>query len=141
MIFDFSSAFNTIQPHLLANKGIHFKLHNTTIAWVFSYLLSRPQFVRLDNKLSDYILTKAGAQQGTVLSPFLFTLHPVGLWAQSGEFSNSKVLDDTALLNSTNTMTLPTKERFSADDKNRINNMIRKAGSVIYLPQTHFRLL
>lgn len=31
----FSSAFNTIQPYILANKLTDFKLHNTTIAWIF----------------------------------------------------------------------------------------------------------
>ena len=67
------SDFNTIQSDLLLNKLMNFKLHNTTIAWVLDNLLSQPQFVRLDNKLSDSILTKAGALQGTVLSPFLFT--------------------------------------------------------------------
>ena len=30
MFFDFSSAFNTIQPHILANKLIQYKLHKAT---------------------------------------------------------------------------------------------------------------
>ncbi len=43
--------------------------------WVLDYLLCRPQFVMLGDKMSDIILTKTGAPQGTVLSPFLFSLY------------------------------------------------------------------
>lgn len=46
-----------------------FKLHCSVVAWVMDYLLSR-----LQNKVSDSILTKTGAPRGTVLSPFIFTL-------------------------------------------------------------------
>jgi len=37
MFFDFSSAFNAIQPHILVNKLINFKLHKTTIAWILAF--------------------------------------------------------------------------------------------------------
>ncbi len=39
MFFDFSSAFNTTQPHVLAHKLSCFSLHGTTIMWVLDYLL------------------------------------------------------------------------------------------------------
>ncbi len=42
MFSDFSSAFNTIQFHVLANEFIDFKLPSTTIAWVLDDLLSHP---------------------------------------------------------------------------------------------------
>ncbi len=32
MFFDFSSAFNTIQPYVIANKLMQYKLHNITVA-------------------------------------------------------------------------------------------------------------
>ena len=76
MFCDLFCAFNTIQPRILANKLIPFKLRSLTIAWVMDSLLSRPQFVRLDDKVSDTILT-TGALQGTVLFPFLFTHYTV----------------------------------------------------------------
>ena len=47
MFYDFSSAFNTIQPHLLAEKLLTMNVQPTLILWVFDYLTNRPQFVRL----------------------------------------------------------------------------------------------
>ena len=43
LFFDFSSAFNTLIPHILANKLIHLKVNNTTVNWILEYLTSRPQ--------------------------------------------------------------------------------------------------
>ena len=41
-----------------------------------NYLTSRPQYVRLrPSTLSDVIITNTGAPQGTVLTPFLFSLY------------------------------------------------------------------
>ena len=90
MFFHFSSAFNTIHPHLLALKLRNMCLHPNTIKWIMHYLTDRPQYVRLqsnkasklyqqkDSKAfitSEVINTFTGAPQGTVLSPFLFTLY------------------------------------------------------------------
>ena len=97
LFFDFSSAFNTIQPHILADKLSNFKLHNKTIAWLLDYLLARPQYVRLD-KASDIILTNIGAPQGTVLSPFLFSLYTADYRHSQPSCLIQKFSDDTALV-------------------------------------------
>ena len=47
VFFDFSSAFNTIQPHLLAEKLLKMKISAPTILWVLDYLTNRPQYVKL----------------------------------------------------------------------------------------------
>ena len=75
MFFDFSSAFNTIQPHLLVQKLLNMKLPSSLISWIFDYLTSRLQYVRLNGLLSTAIRTNTGAPQGTVLAPFLFALY------------------------------------------------------------------
>lgn len=64
MLFYFSSAFNTLQPHILASKLLDFKLHSRTVAWILDYLLNRPQFVRLGDRCSNVILTNTGAPHG-----------------------------------------------------------------------------
>ena len=75
MFFNFSSAFNTIQPHLLVQKLLNMKLPSSVISWIFDYLTSRLQYVRLNGLLSSAIKTNTGAPQGTVLAPFLFVLY------------------------------------------------------------------
>ena len=72
--FDFSSAFNTIQPLLMGEKLRVMGVDDTMISWITDYLTDRPQFVRLGSVLSDVVVSDTGAPQGTVLSPFLFTL-------------------------------------------------------------------
>ena len=42
MFFNFSSAFNTIQPHLLVQKLYNMKLPSSIIPWISDYLTSRP---------------------------------------------------------------------------------------------------
>ena len=51
MFFDFSSAFNTIQPHLLVQKLLNMKLPSSVISWIFEYLTSRFQYVMLNGLL------------------------------------------------------------------------------------------
>ncbi|CAL9691895.1 unnamed protein product [Knipowitschia caucasica] len=75
LFFDFSSAFNTIQPRLLRDKletaGVDYNLSQ----WILDYLTDRPQFVRTRDFVSEVLTCSVGAPQGTVLAPFLFTLY------------------------------------------------------------------
>jgi len=73
--FDFSSAFNTIQPMLLDDKLRGMGVHDSVISCITDYLTGRPQFVRLGSVLSYVVVSDIGAPQGTVLSPFFFTLY------------------------------------------------------------------
>ncbi|TWW63627.1 hypothetical protein D4764_03G0006350 [Takifugu flavidus] len=73
MFFDFSSAFNTIQPRLLRAKLEKIQMDAPLVSWIKDYLTGRPQFVRLRSCVSDPLMSNTGAPQGTVLSPFLFT--------------------------------------------------------------------
>ena len=70
MFFNFSSAFNTTQPHLLVQRLLNMKLPSSIISWIFDYLTSRLQYVRLNGLLSSAISTNTGAPQGTILAPF-----------------------------------------------------------------------
>ena len=51
------------------------KLSSSIVHWVVNYLTTRPQFVSLKGTTSDVVCSNTGAQQGTVLAPFLFTLY------------------------------------------------------------------
>ncbi|TWW66964.1 hypothetical protein D4764_02G0000050 [Takifugu flavidus] len=75
MFFDFSSAFNTIQPRLLRAKLEKMQMDAPLVSWIEDDLTGRPQVVRLRSCVSDPLMSNTGAPQGTVLSPFLFTTY------------------------------------------------------------------
>ena len=71
-----SSAFNTIQPHILADRLLQqFNLSNNLVGWILNFLTDRTQRVRVNNVLSDLQTTSTGSPQGCVLSPLLFILY------------------------------------------------------------------
>ena len=73
---DFSSAFNTIQPHILANKLVsYFSLDNQLVLWIIDFLTNRLQRVFVNGCLSELSLTCTGSPQGCVLSPLLYILY------------------------------------------------------------------
>lgn len=45
------------------------------VSWVTDYLADRPKFVLLGAALPKAVVSDVGAPQGSVLSPFLFTLY------------------------------------------------------------------
>jgi hypothetical protein len=75
LFIDFSSAFNTIQPHLMALKLLALDVCPRLILWILSFLVNRSQSVRFHRALSSSRSTSTGSPQGTVLSPVLFTLY------------------------------------------------------------------
>ena len=75
LLFDFSSAFNTIQPHVMVHKLKYLNLRNDTIAWVLEFLTHRRQYVKLNDSLSELVQINTGALQGCVLSPTLYTIY------------------------------------------------------------------
>ena len=86
----------------------------TFIAWILDYLTFRPQFVKLpifarspkqSYVLSDVMFTNTGAPQGTVLSPFLFTIYTTDCRHRNASCPIIKFADDTsqtALITSNN---------------------------------------
>ena len=98
MFFDFSSAFNTIQPRLLKDKLETMQVDAPLITWVDDYLTGRPQFVRLRNCVPARLISNIGAPQGTVLSPFLFTTYTSDFQYCTESCHLQKFSDDTAIV-------------------------------------------
>ncbi|KAK3521078.1 hypothetical protein QTP86_006320 [Hemibagrus guttatus] len=94
MVFDFSSAFNTIQPFLLSEKLLRMGVSSSTSSWIADYLSDRPQFVRLGAS----VVSNRGASQGTALSPFLFTLYTSDFQCNSESSHVQKFSDYTAVV-------------------------------------------
>ena len=94
---DFSSAFNTIQPHLMAEKLMRMEVNPVIIRWVHSFLTGRPQCVRIGTTKSAVVLTNTGAPQGCVTSPALFTIYTADCRCPSDRAIQIKFSDDTSL--------------------------------------------
>ena len=92
MFFDFSSAFNTIQPRMLKAKLENMQVGAPLVTWVDDYLTGRPQFVRLKNCVSDRLISNIGAPPGNCTVSFpLHHLH-CRLSVLHGVVSSSEIL-------------------------------------------------
>jgi hypothetical protein len=74
LVFDYSSAFNTIVPTklitMLRTLGLNSSLYN----WILDFLTGHPQVVRVGNNTSATLILNSGAPQGCVLSPLQYSL-------------------------------------------------------------------
>ncbi|KAI4874405.1 hypothetical protein NFI96_007552 [Prochilodus magdalenae] len=91
-------AFNTIQPLQLRDKLARMQVDSHLVSWITDYLTGRPQYVRLKDCLSETVVSSTGAPQGTVLSPFLFTLYTSDFKYNSESCHMPKFSDDTAIV-------------------------------------------
>ena len=101
MFYDFSSAFNTIQQHLLIQKLLaHNNVPISILAWILNYLTDRSQYVRITSSgtLSQRLQSNTGAPQDTVLAPFLFTLYTSDCKSCEPSCPLIKFADDTAMI-------------------------------------------
>ena len=98
MFFDFSSAFNTIRPALLRRKMEDAGVGEQLAAWTTDYLTNRPQYVRLRDCRSEVAICSTGAPQGTVLSPFLFSLYTSDFTYNTSNCHLQKFSDDSAIV-------------------------------------------
>lgn len=98
LFVDFSSAFNTIQPHRLIDKLIRLEVKPSLILWITDFLKNRIQRVRVQNVVSEPILTNTGSPQGCVLSAILFILYTNDCRYLSQNVSIVKYADDTVIV-------------------------------------------
>lgn len=99
LFVDFSSAFNTMQPSILASKlDSQFRLDQGLILWIMDFLTDRPQRVFTNGTLSDTLYTCTGSPQGCVLSPLLFILYTNDCKSTHANRHLVKFADDTVLL-------------------------------------------
>ena len=61
LFVDFSSAFNTIQPHLVMDKLTNMNVNAKLIVWIQSFLSNTLQYVNFNGTLSDVIEINTGA--------------------------------------------------------------------------------
>ncbi|PVD27793.1 hypothetical protein C0Q70_12966 [Pomacea canaliculata] len=120
LFMDFSSAFNTVQPHLLEKRLLDLDVNTGLVLWIRSFLKDRPQRVGLrvpptgtvgsssssegvnlsvDGMiLSDEQILNTGTPKGCVLSPILFSLYTNEITINSAILKLVKYADDMALV-------------------------------------------
>jgi len=109
LFIDFSSAFNTIQSHLMSQKLLSLNVRPSLILWISDFLTNRSQSVLFHQALSSPRSTSTGSPQGTVLSPVLFTLYTNDCTG-SDSTPLIKYSDDSALQDLSNSHTIYTEE-------------------------------
>ena len=98
LFIDYSSAFNTIIPSKLYKKLVQeLKLPISICNWVLSFLVNRPQVVKIGANTSTPLVLSTGTPQGCPLSPKLYSLMTYDCKAENTNSLVVKYADDTTV--------------------------------------------
>ena len=76
LLLDHSKAFDTIDHKTLCHKLINlYNIGPSAVKLIFSYLNGRSQSIFLDGMSSSVLPIRSGVPQGSVMGPFLFSVH------------------------------------------------------------------
>ena len=78
----------------LSDMNINYNI----ISWILEFLTCRPQFVKLNNSISEVIVTNTGAPQGCVMSPTLYTIYTNDCKVINDGTKIIKFADDSSVL-------------------------------------------
>ena len=98
LMVDFSSAFNTLQTHLLLSRLLDLDGSPNIVLWVRAFLRDRPQTVCVHSVKSKELIFNTGAPQGSVLSPILFSICTNEIMSNTTTLTLIKFADDMALV-------------------------------------------
>jgi hypothetical protein len=95
LVWDLSSAFDTLDIELFLKKLSLYGADSMTSDWFRSFLTGRTQRVKIGNSLSTPLELTSGVPQGGILSPIIFTLYTADmeLWLKTSSLFN--FADDT----------------------------------------------
>ena len=95
LLYDLSSAFDTVNHEILISKLQLYGFDKSAISWIKSYLNNRKQVVTVSGQISTTQEINIGTPQGSRLSPLLFLIltADMELWTDKSMLSN--FADDT----------------------------------------------
>ncbi|KAI5103505.1 gastrula zinc finger protein XlCGF28.1-like [Silurus meridionalis] len=76
LFIEFRSAFNTVLLTVLITKLRDLGICTSTCRWILDFLANRPQFVRLDKRVSLTLILNTGIPQGCSEHTSLLPVHP-----------------------------------------------------------------
>ena len=98
LFIDYSSAFNTMVPHILLDKLDQYNVSARLQLWILDFLTQRRQYVKTSSEISSCLSINTGAPQGCVLSAFLFILYTNDMQCNTNDCQILKYADDTIIL-------------------------------------------
>ena len=98
LFIDYSSAFNTMQPHLLINKLDNYDIQPSLQLWILTFLTNTTQNVKTLKGNSETISINTGGPQGCVLSVFLSIVYTNDIRSPNQKSHIIKYADDTVIL-------------------------------------------
>ncbi len=98
LFIDYSSAFNTIQPHILLQTLDQYNVPANLQLLILDFKTNRQQYVRTSHEKSTLITTNTGGPQGCVLSAFLFVVYTNLLAMNNNKIKIIKYADDTVVI-------------------------------------------
>ena len=98
LFLDLSKAFDTIDFDIMLLKLRYLGINGAALEWFNSYLRNRKQYVVYNNAKSDYLETKTGVPQGSVLGPLLFLIYVNDLNNVSPLFKIICFADDSTII-------------------------------------------
>jgi hypothetical protein len=139
LVWDLSSAFDTLDIDLFLRKLTLYGADQTTAKWFESFLTDRTQRIRIGSATSGSLKLVSGVPQGGILSPIVFTLYTADmeLWLKTSKLSN--FADDTTTGNSGKN-----KEEIKlklTDDAGSVLNFMASNGLVANASKTEFLFL
>ena len=138
MLYDLSSAFDTVSHQILISKLQLYGFDKSAITWMKSYLNNRKQVVTVAGQISTSQEINIGTPQGSRLSPLLFVIltADMDLWTDQSILSN--FADDTQSIvicnNKENLIETTLKETKSIIEYFGANNLVNNAdkAAIIY---------
>lgn len=95
IFIDLKKAFDTINHSILLKKLERYGIRGIAGNWIKSYLMERPQFIKMGDNNSKCMYIVCGLPQGSILSPLLFNLYINDIFKVSNIVKMVLFADDT----------------------------------------------